>query len=75
MMNAVISDLAPEVILTDALCDFDKNLFGVDEMAEDEIKACARSVRNERAFNRRKNVSPSVSCNLTRRGESVVRPR
>ena len=44
MMKGVLPDLQPEVIVTDKLCDFDEGLFGVDEMAEDQIRACAQQV-------------------------------
>jgi len=44
MMKGVISDLEPEVIVADKLYDFDKSLFGTDEMSEDEIKAHAQEV-------------------------------
>ena len=44
MMNGVISKLNPEVIIADKLYDFDRNLFGIDEMPEDGIKAHAREV-------------------------------
>jgi uncharacterized metal-binding protein len=44
MMQGVISDLNPEIILADQLYDFDGSLFGIDEMPEDEIKANARKV-------------------------------
>lgn len=44
MMKGAISDLDPEMIITDGLCDFDKKLFGIDEMTENEIKICAEQV-------------------------------
>jgi len=44
MMNGVISDLEPEVIVADGLYEFDRSLFGVDEMTEDEIKTHAQEV-------------------------------
>ena len=44
MMKGAISGLDPEVIITDGLCDFDKSLFGIDEMTENEIKTCALQV-------------------------------
>ncbi|MBI5267562.1 MAG: putative zinc-binding protein [candidate division Zixibacteria bacterium] len=43
-MQGVIDDLKPEVIFTDKSCSFDQSLFGVDEMPEPDIKACAREV-------------------------------
>ena len=39
MMKGVIPGLAPEVIVADRLYEFDRNLFGIDEMPEDQIKA------------------------------------
>lgn len=42
MMKGAIDGLDLEVIITDGLCDFDKSLFGIDQMPEDEIKACAQ---------------------------------
>ncbi|HSB79283.1 MAG TPA: putative zinc-binding protein [Candidatus Methylomirabilis sp.] len=44
MMQGVISDLDPEVIIADRLYDFDKRLFGIDEMPRGEIEAHARTV-------------------------------
>ena len=44
MMKGVIPELRPEVITTDKLCEFDKSLFGVDEMPEGQIKALAEEV-------------------------------
>ncbi len=44
MMKGVISGLEPEVIVADNLYDFDRSLFGVDEMSEDEIKIHALEV-------------------------------
>ena len=44
MMHGVISDLDPEVIIADRLYDFDKRLFGIDEMPRGEIEAHARTV-------------------------------
>jgi uncharacterized metal-binding protein len=44
MMKSVISELEPEVIVADKLYDFDRNLFGIDEMSEDEIKAHSQDV-------------------------------
>jgi hypothetical protein len=40
----VISDLNPEIIIADQLYDFDRNIFGIDEMGEKDIKAKARVV-------------------------------
>ena len=44
MMNGVIEGLAPEVINADLLYDFDRRLFGVEEMRPEEIQALARTV-------------------------------
>ncbi|OGU06533.1 MAG: hypothetical protein A2075_08275 [Geobacteraceae bacterium GWC2_58_44] len=44
MMNGVIEELAPEVIIADQLYDFDRKLFGVEEMPPAEIQAHAGSV-------------------------------
>lgn len=39
MMKGVIPGLSPEVIIADKLYEFDRSLFGIDEMPENEIKA------------------------------------
>jgi uncharacterized metal-binding protein len=44
MMKSVVSALEPEVIIADKLYDFDRTLFGIDEMSEDEIKIHAQEV-------------------------------
>ncbi len=44
MMKGVIPDLKPEVIVADGLYEFDRNLFGIDEMPEAELSAHAREV-------------------------------
>lgn len=44
MMQGVIPDLEPEVIIADKLYDFDRSLFGIDEMPAVEIEAHARMV-------------------------------
>lgn len=44
MMKGVIPELAPEVIIADRLYDFDRSLFGINDMAEEEIKAHALTV-------------------------------
>ena len=41
-MQGVIPDLKTEVIFADKLCSFDQSLFGVDEMSDAGIQACAR---------------------------------
>jgi uncharacterized metal-binding protein len=43
-MKSVISELEPEVIVADKLYDFDRSLFGIDEMSEDEIKIHSQEV-------------------------------
>ncbi|ABQ24681.1 putative zinc-binding protein [Geotalea uraniireducens] len=44
MMNGVIDGLKPEVIIADRLYEFDRKLFGVDEMPPEQIQAHARTV-------------------------------
>lgn len=44
MMNGVIEDLEPEVIIADRLYDFDRKLFGVEEMSPEEIQIHACTV-------------------------------
>ncbi len=44
MMEGVIPGLAPKVIIADSLYDFDRNLFGIDQMDEEEIKSHAMTV-------------------------------
>ena len=44
MMKGVIEGLEPEVIIADRLYDFDRKLFGVEEMPPEEIQAHARTV-------------------------------
>ncbi len=44
MMKAVIPDLKPEVIVADTLYDFDRSLFGIDQMPETQIKVHAEEV-------------------------------
>lgn len=44
MMQGVIEGLELEVIVTDQLCDFDRNLFGLNEMQSPEIETRARTV-------------------------------
>ena len=43
-MKGVIPDLNTEIVYADDLYDFDTNLFGIDEMPEDEIKKHAQEV-------------------------------
>lgn len=44
MMHGVLEGREAEVFVTDAMFDFDRSLFGIDEMPEDEIKANAMIV-------------------------------
>ena len=44
MMRGVIGDLEPEIIIADRLYDFDRRLFGIDEMPRADIEAHARTV-------------------------------
>ena len=44
MMNGVIEGLKPEVIIADRLYDFDRKLFGIEEMPPEEIQAHALTV-------------------------------
>jgi uncharacterized metal-binding protein len=44
MMQGVLDSIEPEVVLADQLYDFDRSLFGIDEMDEGEIKRHAREV-------------------------------
>jgi uncharacterized metal-binding protein len=44
MMKGVVPDLNPQVIAVDSLYDFDRSLFGIDQMAEEEIRAHAMTV-------------------------------
>lgn len=46
MMAGVIEDFAPEVIIVDKLYDFNKKLFAITDMSEDEIKTHAKTVAN-----------------------------
>lgn len=43
MMAGVIPELTPEVINVSRLYDFDRSLFGIDEMAPEEIRIHART--------------------------------
>jgi uncharacterized metal-binding protein len=44
MMAGVINDLKTEVIIVDRLYEFDRNLFGIDEMSPEQILIHARTV-------------------------------
>jgi uncharacterized metal-binding protein len=43
MMKGVIDELSPEVIIVDKLYEFDKQLFGINEVTELQIKAFAQT--------------------------------
>lgn len=49
MLNGVIPGLKSEVISVDRLCDFDKNLFALNEMDSAEIDALANAVAQQLA--------------------------
>jgi uncharacterized metal-binding protein len=44
MMKGVIPELEPEIIIADNLYEFDRSLFGIDEMPEAQIKVHAEEV-------------------------------
>ncbi len=44
MMKGVIPDIKTEVIIADTLYDFDRSLFGIDQMPEAQIKVHAEEV-------------------------------
>jgi uncharacterized metal-binding protein len=44
MMKGVASDIVPDVIIADKLYDFDRRLFGIDEMPDEEIDRHAAGV-------------------------------
>ena len=44
MMKGVAPGLEPEIIIADALYDFDRSLFGINQMSESEIKIHAETV-------------------------------
>ena len=44
MMNGVIEGLEPEVVIADRLYEFDRTMFGVDEMPSEQILAHAQAV-------------------------------
>ena len=44
MMKGAIPNLQPEIIIADGLYDFDRSLFGIDEMPESQIKSLAEKV-------------------------------
>jgi uncharacterized metal-binding protein len=47
MMRGVISDLEPEIIIADRLYNFDRRLFGIDEMLPEEIATHAHAVAEQ----------------------------
>ena len=44
MMNGAIDGLTPEVIVADRLYDFDRRVFGIEEMPPEQIQAHAHAV-------------------------------
>ena len=44
MMAGAINGLKPEVIIADRLYEFDRNLFGIEEMPPEQIRAHAQTV-------------------------------
>ncbi len=44
MMNGAVEGLNPEVVIADRLYDFDRKLFGIEEMPSGQIEAHARVV-------------------------------
>lgn len=52
MMAGVAKKFNPEVVIVDKLYDFDRNLFGTDEMPEEQIKVYAKEAA-EKIANRR----------------------
>lgn len=44
MMSGAIDGLAPEVIVADRLYDFDRKMFGIEEMPPEQIRAHAHAV-------------------------------
>ena len=44
MMQGVLNDFKPELIIADSLYELDGDLFGVDELPEEQIKAHAEQV-------------------------------
>ena len=47
MMKGVIPELKPEVIIADTLYDFDRSLFGIDQMPEAQIQVHAEEVARQ----------------------------
>ena len=47
MMKGVILELNPEIVIADGLYDFDKKLFGINEMSSEEISIHAETVADK----------------------------
>jgi len=47
MMKGVIDELNPEIIIVDTLCDFDKKLFAINDLAEEKIRELATNAANK----------------------------
>jgi hypothetical protein len=43
-MKGVVPELEPEVVIADTLYDFDRRLFGIEEMPESELNVHSRKV-------------------------------
>lgn len=48
-MQGVLAGLEPDVVITDSLVEFDRELFSVDEMPEAEIRRLALDVAEQMA--------------------------
>ena len=44
MMKGVLPDIQPRVVIADTLYQFDRNLFGINDMPNEEIAIHARTV-------------------------------
>lgn len=44
MMQGIFHEFNPEIVIADRLFELDKNLFGINEMSEVEIKTHAQTV-------------------------------
>ncbi|WP_298938904.1 putative zinc-binding protein [uncultured Dysgonomonas sp.] len=47
MMKGVIDELNPEIVVVDTLCDFDKKLFAINDLAEEKIRELATNAANK----------------------------
>ena len=47
MMKGVLNELNPEIIIVDRLYNFDKKLFGINEVTEQQIKDYAQEAANK----------------------------